>query len=216
MLKELLYDCFMWHSCLHIPIDIFFFPFTKQALGWFTVYEQSLAVLSSFPTELLPGKWFSHLEGVNYLFRLQNCICTFSYWIAAYLLQFFGSQVQCMKIVMLMPSSTVFVAPPSLALLVKVNKTTPNIQNLHENVDQKWNQDLHKSLAIGYLGGRLISLLLHTQHSVILFLLYLWCNTCNGSERQCIFPNSQIYCLICWETEQSIQSFMGYIKCSSH
>lgn len=108
----------------------------------------------------------------------------------------FCSQVQCIKIVMLIPSSKVFVAPPSLALLAKVNKTTPNIQNLHENIDQEWNQDLHKILAIGCLTGRQISFPLHIQQSIILFLLHLQCNTtCNGSERQWIFPNLWLHLL---------------------
>lgn len=46
---------------------------------------------------------------------------------------------------MLIPYSKVFVASPSLARLAKVSNTTPNIQNLHENIDQKWNQDLQQN-----------------------------------------------------------------------
>jgi len=103
-----------------------------------------------------------------------------------------------MKTAILIPSSKASVVPPSLALLAKVNKTTPNIQKLNGNIDQEWNQDLHQTSATACLAGRVINLPLHIQQSIILLLLYLRCSTmCNGSERQRLFPDSQIYDSVC-------------------
>lgn len=47
-----------------IPID-FFLSLQKIITVRIFIYEQSLAVLSFFPTEHLPVKWFSHPEGMT-------------------------------------------------------------------------------------------------------------------------------------------------------
>lgn len=53
---------FIWRSCSSPNRFILFFPFTKCLLVDSHSSEQSLAVLSSFPTELLPGKCFFILK----------------------------------------------------------------------------------------------------------------------------------------------------------
>lgn len=48
-----------------IPTEFFFLSLQKIITVRIHIYEQSLAVLSFFPTEHLPVKWFSHPEDMT-------------------------------------------------------------------------------------------------------------------------------------------------------